>query len=178
MFKRLLLILTIFAAVMSISYFFSPKNRSAPFAIDCPFCDPQIISRQKFYEDDLVMVLYTHKPIFQGHCLIIPKRHVTRFELLTDAEAAHITTIIKKVHRAASEIFGTTSYLILQKNGKEVGQSVPHLHFHYIPRMAGDSSSLKFIVKVYIANIKKPLPYHEMHEVIEKLKTHMQNFEQ
>lgn len=62
----------------------------------CPFCDRAVIERQAFYEDDLVLALYDHKPIFPGHSLIIPKRHVERFEQLTEEEITQIGRAIKK----------------------------------------------------------------------------------
>ncbi len=33
---------------------------------------------------------------------------------------------------------GTDQYNILVNNGKDSGQEVPHVHFHIIPRKAGD----------------------------------------
>lgn len=139
----------------------------------CAFCDSNVLARQKFYEDDLVIALYTHKPIFPGHCLIIPKRHVPRFELLSDEEAMQIHLVIKKVNQAVQQAFSTNSYLILQKNGYEVGQTVPHVHFHYIPRRDGDDSSLKFIFRMYWVNINGPLSSNELEDVVLKMRTAM-----
>jgi histidine triad (HIT) family protein len=136
----------------------------------CAFCDPSVLNNQKFYEDDLVLALYTHKPILPGHCLIVSKRHVERFEMLTDAEMTQIGRVIKKVNQAVEKVFETSSYLLLQKNGLEVGQSVPHVHFHYVPRKAGDDSTIQFVVKMYIANAKQPISQDEMHEIVEKLR--------
>lgn len=136
----------------------------------CPFCDPKILEYQKFYEDELVIALYTHKPIFPGHSLIIPKNHVERFEMLTEREIAQIGQVIKKVNKATEKVFGTSSYLLLQKNGKEVGQSVPHLHFHYIPRQSGDDSTILFLIKMYIANFVSPLEPTEMQQMVEKMR--------
>lgn len=137
---------------------------------DCPFCDPKILDDQKFYEDELVVALYTHKPIFPGHVLIIPKNHAERFEMLSEAEITQIGRVIKKVNKAVEKVFGTSSYLLLQKNGKEVGQSVPHVHFHYIPRQAGEDSTLYFLLKMYIANFGDPINSNEMKELVEKMK--------
>ena len=128
----------------------------------CAFCDPKVLNKQKFYEDDLVIALYTHKPVFSGHCLIIPKRHVLRFEMLSDEEFSRICQVIDKVNEAVRKVFHTFPYLLLQKNGREVGQSVPHVHFHYIPRKEGDDSSLKFLFKLYSANLKNPISDDEM----------------
>lgn len=87
--------------------------------------------RQAFYKNDLVLALYSHKPIYPGHCLIIPKRHVERFEMLSEEEITEIGRVIKKVNQAVEKVFQTSSYLLLQKNGREVGQT-PHVHVHYI----------------------------------------------
>jgi diadenosine tetraphosphate (Ap4A) HIT family hydrolase len=75
------------------------------FASYCPFCDPAVIERQAFYEDDLVIVLYNYKPIFPGHSLIIPKRHIENFAHLTEEEITQIGRAIKKTHLLVSEVF-------------------------------------------------------------------------
>lgn len=155
------------------SYFFYP--RTTHFTDYCAFCDVTVLERQKFYEDDLVLALYTHKPILEGHCLVIPKRHVERFELLTDEEITQIGRVIKKVDQAATKVFGTSTYFLLQKNGIEVGQSVPHVHVHYIPRKEGDNSVLGFFARMYIVNIKGPITADEMQRTVAKLKQAMNN---
>jgi len=169
--KKLLLFLILVIGLLSGLYFFS-KNPSPSFGFNsyCAFCDSSVIERQKFYEDELVVALYIHKPIFPGHCLIIPKRHIERFEMLTDVEIAKMGKAIKKVNQAVKKVYGTSSYLLYQKNGREVGQSVPHVHFHYLPRKTGDDSTLKFIIRMYIANAKQPISSEDMQEAIEKLR--------
>lgn len=139
----------------------------------CAFCDPDVLNRQKFYEDALVLALYTHKPVVPGHCLIIPRRHVDRFEKLTSEEITQMGQVIKKVHEAATRVFDAPSYLLLQKNGREVGQTVPHVHFHYMPRKIGDSSRLTFLAKMFIADLKGPISPKEMQEIVEKMKAAM-----
>ncbi len=140
----------------------------------CAFCDAAVLEYQHFYEDDLVIGLYTHKPTMPGHCLIIPKRHVERFEMLSDEESLRMFQVIKKTDVAAQKVFGTSAYLLLQKNGHEVGQTVPHVHFHYIPRKAGDSSVVVFLFKMFLSNVKGPISPEEMHETVEKLKVAME----
>lgn len=152
---------------------FWPQKAHTPSQGYCAFCDPKVREAQKIYEDDLVLALYTHKPIFAGHCLIIPKRHVERFEDLSSSEASQITQVIKKVHHAVQTTFETSPYLLLQKNGREVGQTVPHVHFHYIPRKIGDTSILKLIFKMYLVNGQKPISPSEMQEICTKLKASM-----
>lgn len=151
-FIYLLVILAIGIAVLDV-LLSAPKNLADP----CPFCQSEILMTHQFYEDDLVRGLCTHKPIFPGHCLIIPKRHVERFERLTDEEIVRISQLMKRVDQAVQHLFGTTSYLILQKNGYEVGQTVSHVHFHYIPRRTGDNSTLSFLFRSVWINLQSPI---------------------
>lgn len=90
--------------------------------------------------------------------------------MLTDAEITQIGRVIKKVNQAVEKVFETSSYLLLQKNGLEVGQTVPHVHFHYVPRKADDDSTIQFVAKMYIANAKPPISQDEMRENVEKLR--------
>jgi histidine triad (HIT) family protein len=169
--KKIMIVLLGLTLLGAISYFLIP---SAQLSKDyCAFCDPQVIAAQKFYEDDQIVALYTHKPVVPGHSLIIPKRHSERFEQITEEESAAMTRVIKKVDQAASRVFHTSSYLLLQKNGIETGQTVPHVHFHYMPRKAGETSMMKFLLQLIIANHKKPIAPSEMKEVCEKMKEAM-----
>ncbi|MHB9147100.1 MAG: HIT family protein [Candidatus Amoebophilus sp.] len=136
----------------------------------CAFCNTMVLERQKFYEDDRIIALYTYKPILPGHCLIIPKRHIERFEELADEEIMQMGQVIKKVNQAAKQVFKTSSYILLQKNGLEVGQSVPHVHFHYVPRVSEDNSILKLLLKLYITNLKKPLPTEKLYHFTKMMK--------
>jgi histidine triad (HIT) family protein len=83
--------------------------------------------------------------------------------------------VIKKVNRAVVEVFDTSAYLLLQKNGYEVGQTVPHVHFHYVPRKAGEDSSIAFILKMGIVNLQSPIEPSEMEEMVGKLKQAMES---
>lgn len=171
MLKKLSVLTVLFICLTGVTYIFLVKPFSRTSFNDyCAFCNPAVLNNQKFYEDDLVLALYTHKPILPGHCLIVSKRHAERFEILTDAEITQIGRVIKKVNQAVEKVFATSSYLLLQKNGLEVGQSVPHVHFHYVPRKAGDDSTIQFVLKMYIANAKEPISQDEMRENVEKLR--------
>lgn len=139
----------------------------------CPFCSTDVLERQTFYEDELVLALYTHKPIFPGHCLIIPKSHIERFDDLNEDEILQIYTTIKKIHTSVSSVFKTSAYMLLQKNGKEVGQSVPHLHFHYIPRKKNTTSPWKFVLNMFIANCSSPINRESMQKIVDELREEM-----
>jgi histidine triad (HIT) family protein len=122
----------------------------------CPFCKTEILEAQTFFRSNLVLGLITHKPALPGHVLIIPTRHIERFEELTAQEMAEIAVAIQKIDKRIRETFGYPDYLLLQKNGRGAGQSVPHLHFHYIP--AGKCLAFRFLISPWL----KPLSAEEI----------------
>ncbi len=136
----------------------------------CAFCEEEILERQKFYEDDHVLVLYSHKPIVSGHSLIIPKRHVERFEDLSDEELLHIKEAVIIVHAAAEEIYGASDYLLLQKNGAAAGQTVPHLHFHYFPRKEGEIPGPLFFLRFFLVPHLPSISDQEMAEATDQFR--------
>ena len=119
----------------------------------CPFCRKEVLDAQTFYEGEGVLGILTYKPAVPGHVLIIPKRHVDRFEELTAEEIAALGVAIQKVDRAVRNAFGHEDYLLLQKNGRGAGQSVPHLHFHYVP--AARFLALRFFASPWLKPLKQ-----------------------
>jgi diadenosine tetraphosphate (Ap4A) HIT family hydrolase len=102
-----------------------PKN--------CPFCQQEIIERQQIHESSLFRLFYSLTPAVEGNLLLIPKRHVTRFENLDRLELLEVHQALQWVPRLFEMIYQAKEYLILQKNGALAGQSVAHIHFHLIP---------------------------------------------
>jgi len=44
-----------------------------------------------------------------------------------------MSDIIPKTTEVFSEFLGTSDYIILEKNGRNAFQEVPHVHFHLFP---------------------------------------------
>ncbi len=137
----------------------------------CPFCDPEVIDYQRILENERAILLYSHKPILEGHSLIIPKRHVSRFEDLMVEEMVDMMSLIKQVNKAAENFLHTTSYFLLQKNGAEAGQSVAHLHFHYVPTKQGEFLGPIFLFKFYTRALFPPIEKKEMAAMISGLRS-------
>ena len=139
----------------------------------CAFCDPQVLTTHTFYEDSLVMGLCSHKPVQPGHSLAVIRRHIETFEESTDEEISAIGRLLKKINLAVQKIHGPSSYMILQKNGREVGQTVPHFHFHYIPKKKTESRvmpALGLLWSFLTTMFKKPLPKEELTKNVSSMK--------
>lgn len=106
-----------------------------------PFCDEKVIHKQKFAENDLAMSLVDIRPMQEGHMLVVTKRHVRYFHELTDKEMAAIREQIERIYKALRLTKGPLHYIILNKNGKLAGQTVPHVHVHFVPIFVNKETS-------------------------------------
>jgi len=92
----------------------------------------------KLVETDKVISFLDVNPVNPGHALVIARRHAVSLLDLTDAELQEIILIAKRVARAARAATGSSAFNVLQNDGRHAGQVVEHVHFHVIPRRAGD----------------------------------------
>ena len=86
-------------------------------------------------EDDFVAFL-DRRPLFKGHVLLVPRRHVVT---LPDLPAGLRDGFLEAAQRLASavvEALGAQGSFVALNN--TVSQSVPHLHLHVVPRTKGD----------------------------------------
>ena len=162
-------ILWLFLFFLGGSVSLSASDSSPNGSYPCAFCNPDVIERQVFFQGEEVLGILTHKPVVKGHVLIIPKRHVERFEDLSGSEMLEIQETIQKVDRAVRGLMGTSGYLLIQKNGREAGQTVPHVHFHYLPRSKW-ASQAQMALKFLLADWQRALSAEEMAPFIEELK--------
>ena len=112
----------------------------------CIFCKiiKGDIPSSTIYEDENVKVILDISPAAKGHAILLVKEHVANvFELPADL-AAKVFAVVPKVATAIKEELGCDGMNILQNNGAEAGQTVFHLHIHFIPRWNGDRVNIKW----------------------------------
>lgn len=112
---------------------------------DCIFCaiGAGEIPSFKIYEDEVSLAYLDINPFSFGHTLVIPKAHSANLAETSDETLAMLVSRVKKIARHIKETLPCDGYNILQNNGEAAGQSVHHIHFHIVPRMAGDK--LEFV---------------------------------
>lgn len=92
------------------------------------------VPSHKVYEDDFVIAILDIGPLSEGHTLVIPKEPAETLDQLSDEHTAAVGRVLPRIARAIIKVTGAKSYNILQNNGSDAGQAVPHVHFHIIPR--------------------------------------------
>ena len=103
----------------------------------CLFCNIKESGLAK--ENDLAYASYDSFPVSEGHCLIIPKRHVKDYFDLSNEEIIACNDLIKEIkHEIIKKDSSVKGFNIGSNAGKISGQSILHCHIHLIPRRAGD----------------------------------------
>lgn len=109
-----------------------------PPGTQCAFCD--IIGDQReshpVFEDAVSLAFLDRRPLFPGHCLLVPKTH---YETLLDLPTPLIAPLFATAQllaRALEEGLGAEGSFVAINN--RVSQSVPHLHIHVVPRHRKD----------------------------------------
>ena len=107
---------------------------------DCIFCmiANGVIPSATIFENDDVRVIMDINPAAKGHAILLVKKHVANIFELDPDTAARIFSVVPKVAAAIKKVTGCDGLNILQNNGTAAGQTVFHLHIHFIPRFEND----------------------------------------
>jgi len=106
----------------------------------CVFCKMVAgeIPVAKVYEDEAVFAFLDIGPISDGHTLVIPRQHCGRLDECDPEVVAELARRLGRIAGAIVTALEADGYNVLSNNGAAAGQVVEHLHFHIIPRQAGD----------------------------------------
>ena len=105
---------------------------------DCLFCaivageEPAHIVSD---EPDVVAFLDI-RPVFKGHVLVIPRRHVVTLPELPTPLLTALFGVVQ--HCAAAVVTGLGAQGSWVSQNNVVSQAVPHVHVHVVPRTKGD----------------------------------------
>jgi histidine triad (HIT) family protein len=104
----------------------------------CIFCDiaTGAVQASVVYEDEQTLAFLDHRPLFPGHCLLIPRKHL---ETLADVPPPLLTALSANARLLAIAVekgLGAQGAFVAINN--RVSQSVPHVHVHVVPRTKGD----------------------------------------
>ena len=104
----------------------------------CVFCDIAAGRSEAdlVLEDEHCLGFLDIRPLFPGHCLLIPRTHVATLPELAPGLIQPLFLNAQRLAKAVPEAMGAEGSFIAMNN--TVSQSVPHLHVHVVPRRRKD----------------------------------------
>ena len=107
-------------------------------AESCAFCEIAVdVERPEVvYVDEVVVAFLDHRPLFHGHTLVIPRRHVVTLGDLPDGLVGPFWRRVRHLSLEIPRLMEAEGSFVANNN--IVSQSVAHLHVHVVPRRKGD----------------------------------------
>lgn len=121
-------------------------NPTAPArSSGCIFC--RIVAGElpssRVMEDDDCIAFMDAFPLRPGHVLVIPRAHRETLGALTPALRAHLLETANRVAQALRQTaLAPDGIHFVVNEGRAAHQTVPHCHFHVLPRRRGDLGRL------------------------------------
>lgn len=85
------------------------------------------------HETDDLVAFHDANPQAPLHVLIVPKRHLARLGEAGDLDAELLGRLLLAARTVARlEGVSESGYRIVINNGRDAGESVPHLHLHLL----------------------------------------------
>lgn len=98
-----------------------------------------VVTSQVFFRSQYCYALVNVRPLVPGHVLVVPLRTlVLRLSDLLWEELTDYMNTIQLIHKFIEQTYKADALNIAIQDGPELGQLVPHLHTHIIPRHKGD----------------------------------------
>jgi len=126
----------------------------------CVFCmaaeDEPKFETLCVYQTQYSMVVVNKFPYNSGHVLILPKRHCGDMLALSDEEFMDLQNLIRRTVWAIKDLYTPSGFNLGLNHGAVAGAGIPeHLHYHLVPRWAGDLNFFPLVAetKVVIENL-------------------------
>lgn len=109
---------------------------------ECPFClivegvASGAAPAEVVYHDEHVVAFLDRAPVFPGHVLVVPQRHVVTLPDLAPDDVGPFFERVQHVARVVPGALDAHGTFVAMNN--VVSQSVAHLHVHVVPRRRKD----------------------------------------
>ncbi len=135
----------------------------------CDFCKKTVLRRQLVFKDKLASIIYPQKPIIFSHLMIIPNRHVERFEDLTNDEITKMSQLVKRSFQVFKKEGKACGFNLFTNDSAKAGQKIPHVHWHIFFRFDQEPVSLFQILND--SKLKEKISEKEWEERKDKIRS-------
>jgi len=108
---------------------------------DCSFCDIVHDEPEKLTVETKHLASFPDAyPVTPGHRLVVPRQHLTAFVKFPEEWGEELLEVVSIVMEEIEQEHDPDGCNIGMNFRKAAGQTIDHLHWHVIPRYAGDVS--------------------------------------
>jgi len=118
----------------------------------------------RLFEDEHTLSFMDIMPQTAGHALVIPKEAAETLLDVSETAAQACVRTTRRIAQAVKAALNPPGIMIAQFNGATAGQTVPHLHFHIIPRYDGPAMMVHGAARADDGQLR---------ELAEKIKAHL-----
>jgi diadenosine tetraphosphate (Ap4A) HIT family hydrolase len=105
---------------------------------ECEFCRDEV-NREIIISNDLCKAFLDKYSVTEGHTLVVPKRHVSDYFEMSEAERTAANDLLRIRRKQLMESDNSIQGFNVGMNcGESAGQTIKHGHIHLIPRRFGD----------------------------------------
>jgi diadenosine tetraphosphate (Ap4A) HIT family hydrolase len=117
----------------------------------CDLCENA--GGEVLWEDDICRVVWAYQPDHPGFCRVIWDRHVKEMADLEPAQRERIMRVVFAVEQALIAVLQPD-----KMNLASLGNAVPHIHWHVIPRFLDDPHFPNPVWGEKVRQAARPLP--------------------
>lgn len=119
---------------------YSLNSKNLRYTVEEDFCFADCIIKKEtiFIETPYCYAFTNLRCVVEGHVLVCTHRCVPRLKDLTISEQNDLFTTVCIVQQMLETFYQTESATVTVQDGIYAGQTVPHVHFHVMPRRPDD----------------------------------------
>jgi ATP adenylyltransferase len=139
----------------------------------CIFCKRPTERKDKknliLWKGDYAFVIMNKFPYNNGHLMVVPKRHRIDLDQLSDEEFRELSYLMKASIQVLKEFLHPQGFNIGMNIGKVGGAGEEHIHFHIVPRWAGDTNFMPVLGETKIIPEYLERTYQKLHSAFRDL---------
>jgi ATP adenylyltransferase len=117
--------------------------------VECILCSVRDYDKKVdnllIYETKRLMVTLNLYPYNPGHLMIFPKRHIEDVRELQKIEWLEFYDLQNLCLNILEHVYNPTGFNMGFNMGKHGGASIPHIHFHIVPRYQNEIGFLELV---------------------------------
>lgn len=121
------------------------------------------------YKSTHSMVVLNKFPYNSGHVLVLPLRHCGDLLKLSDEEYVDLQKTIRLTMKCMTEVYEPGGINVGLNHGAVAGAGIPeHIHYHVIPRWAGDLNFFPLIAETKVLVESLEQTYEKLWSILKK----------